>query len=81
MISKNDCDNGVTVPTPSPETPDPETSIPVWLIVGLVLSLVLNVVVSVLYAVMICNKKAMGASSTPRALYTKLNLYTNEINF
>ena len=65
----------------SPETPDPETSIPVWLIVGLVLSLGLNVVVSVLYAVMICNKKAMGASSTPRALYTKLNLYTNEIKF
>ena len=93
LISKNDCDNGVTVPTPSPEkpdpevptpspeTPDPETSIPVWLIVGLVLSLVLNVVVSVLYAVMICNKKAMGDSSTPRALYTKLNLYTNEIKF
>jgi len=55
----------------SPETPDPETSIPVWLIVGLVLSLGLNVVV----------QKAMGASSTPRALYTKLNLYTNEIKF
>ena len=63
-------DNGVS----------PETSIPVWVIVGLVLSLVLNVV-SLPSAVMVYKKKVMSASSSPEASYTNLYTNTNKIKF
>lgn len=58
----------------------PETSIPVWVIVGLVLSLVLNVV-SLPSAVMVYKKKVMSASSSPEASYTNLYTNTNKIKF
>ena len=57
-----------------------ETSIPVWVIVGLVLSLVLNVV-SLPSAVMVYKKKVMSASSSPEASYTNLYTNTNKIKF